>query len=689
MTFTPRSAKDRRTLRYVARLWGIEPAYYDTGKKLVASSHLAMVKLLENLSETPIDDLKDLVKICQKRHKQNLTQIIQPVCVVDEKTAQCVWLFVKEAELKQLRIELMTEKGKQYPVDFNQLGVRRCGFRHFGTQRFERIVIEIHPRLSLGYHDLTVFAGTRKATSRIICAPKSLGDKAFVKRIQFGFGGFAPLYALKSREGHGIGSFKELNVAHKWMKRHKGHWIGSTPLLALNYDAKPFDPSPYSPVSKLFWNEIYLDIDALLKAYPKSKANALVRSTTYDQERASLNALEYVDYQGVYGQKKETLQLLADEFFKRGDDKKSAFKAFIQTNPEAMSYAKFRSKLKGDTQYHLYVQFELERQLGKIDSLYLDFPVGVSRSSFDCKHYPDHFLKHTSAGAPPDQLFVGGQNWGFFPYHPSKIREQGYRYFIRSLQNHCKHTSLLRIDHVMGFHRIFAIPDGLKATDGAYIRFRSDEFYAVLMLEALRNKTAIVGEDLGTVPNHVRSQMHTRGIKGMWVYEFECYGPVGKTLRDIPASCLAGLNTHDTVPFAGFWQGNDLDVLEKNGFIDDKSRKMQLKSRQGAQKRWLEFLKLEKNLPTPFVKGGKITFLEAVLGALAKSRVELLQINLEDLWLETLPQNMPGTTSQYPNWQKKFRFNIEEWTKQKDINQAMEKVSKSRRQARTQFGAKR
>ena len=110
------------------------------------------------------------------------------------------------------------------------------------------------------------------------------------------------------------------------------------------------------------------------------------------------------------------------------------------------------------------------------------------------------FALGINGGAPPDGLFVKGQNWGFPPLQPEAIRQQGYRYYIDCLRHHMGSAGMLRIDHVMGLHRAFWVPDGFSATDGVYVHYRAPEFYAILNFESHRHQVQIVGENLGTVP---------------------------------------------------------------------------------------------------------------------------------------------------------------------------------------------
>ena len=126
-------------------------------------------------------------------------------------------------------------------------------------------------------------------------------------------------------------------------------------------------------------------------------------------------------------------------------------------------------------------------------------------------------LLSASGGAPPDGLFVKGQDWGFPPLHPEAMRRQGYRYYIDCVRHHMALASMLRIDHVMGLHRAFWVPEGFNAADGLYVHHPAEEYYAILSLESHRQRTQIVGENLGTVPFYVNEAMERHDILGMHV----------------------------------------------------------------------------------------------------------------------------------------------------------------------------
>src|SRR3990172_6909058 len=232
----------------------------------------------------------------------------------------------------------------------------------------------------------------------------------------------------------------------------------------------------------------------------------------------------------------------------------AGFGGLVAGHPEVEDYARFRATgerqrapwpswsrplcdgvlTEGDyderaRRYHLYVQWVAREQIRVLSehsrragvNLYLDLPLGVHPHSYDVWREREAFVLGVSGGAPPDVVFTQGQDWGFPPLHPEAIREQGYRYVIAYLRHQLQHTTLLRIDHVMGLHRLFWIPKGLEARDGVCVRYPAEELYAIFCLESHRHRASIVGENLGTVPAYVNSAMARHNLHRMYVLQYE------------------------------------------------------------------------------------------------------------------------------------------------------------------------
>ena len=315
--------------------------------------------------------------------------------------------------------------------------------------------------------------------------------------------------------------------------------------------------------------------------------------------------------------------------------------------------------------YHLYVQWQCDEQTRRLrdqtkeagTALYLDFPLGVNRDGFDVWRERELFALSASGGAPPDGLFVKGQNWGFPPFNPEAVRRQEYRYYIDCVRHHMALASMLRIDHVMGLHRAFWVPEGFSAADGLYVHHPAEEYYAILSLESHRQCTQIVGENLGTVPFYVNEAMERHDILGMHVGIFGVNPATEIAVDKIPANTVASLNTHDTATFMGFWSGDDIQDRVALGLMSEAQGRDERQYRAAQRQALAGFLQARGLLRDDPADPAAV--LKAWLCFLAENDEEFLLINLEDLWLEPGPQNVPGTWDERPNWQRRARLSLE------------------------------
>jgi 4-alpha-glucanotransferase len=330
-----------------------------------------------------------------------------------------------------------------------------------------------------------------------------------------------------------------------------------------------------------------------------------------------------------------------------------------------------------DERFHLYAQWVADEQIASIAdaserdaaALYLDLPLGVHADGYDAWRERHLFTPGVSAGAPPDALFTGGQDWGFHPLNPVAQRASGHQYFIECIRHHLRHARMLRLDHVMSLYRLYWIPRGLDAKSGAYVRYPDEELFAVIALESARHDAAIVGEDLGTVPAEVRKQMEKRHIMRMYVVQYELSPDNDETITPVPRDVIASINTHDMPTLRGYVLGTELKDQLDLGLVDQAAFDESLKARSALVQRVAHRFGDTTNTRE---------LLTRILAYLAESPARGVLVNLEDLWLEDRPQNVPGTSTERQNWRRRARLSLDEITRNDDVREMLELVERAR-----------
>jgi 4-alpha-glucanotransferase len=472
-------------------------------------------------------------------------------------------------------------------------------------------------------------------------------------------------------------------------------------MLAQFLEGPVFEPGPYSPASRLFWNELFVDVPRLPELEGSPEARAALQDPDLRREVEDLHGTELVDHGRAMAAKRRVLAPLAEQAFASPP---SGFREFLDATPHVLDYARFRAEVErsgtwwgawpsrernGDLQgkaeddpigrLHAYAQWAAHRQLAELagDSevgLFLDLPLGVNAAGFDAWRERERFLEGISTGAPPDPFFTGGQDWGFRPLHPERIREDGYRYPIACVRTLLRFASFLRIDHVMGLHRLFCVPAGGSPDVGAYLRYRPQEWYALLALEAHRSGALLVGEDLGTVPAYVRSQMRSHGVLRTYVADYEARPDPAAALPEPPPDSLASIDTHDMPPFARFWDGGEVATRVELGLLDEDDAREEREHRRRLRGSIVSFL-VSRGLLSAEEPDDPRAVLDACLAALAASDAAIVVAALEDLWLEDRPQNIPGTTTEHPNWRGRMRHPVEELAGLEDLDRTLRRVA--------------
>ncbi len=614
-------------LHRVARLYNIQAEYHDGFGKTREPSPEAILQVLQVLG-APVASLDDLPNAQRERRQALWQRALEPVIVSWQSRPLIVRLRLPvELAEARIRYEITLENGERLAGQCANAANSPRSIQKIEGVRYlaRRLIIPEAP--PLGYHQLRIQVGSYDLQSRLFAPP--LDSYAPNRDAGKRWGIFCPVYALRSEHNWGAGDFADLEELIDFTHEANGQAVATLPLLA-NFLDEPFNPSPYAPVSRLFWNELYLDLPRIPEFAGCAAAQSLLASGEFCREIETARALPLIDYRKVMALKRQVLEALLQSLLAGGSPQRLNFEEFVATHPQTADYAIFRAKVERERQcwphwpspgrdavlmpedydesarqYHLYVQWRCAEQIGAIGakakalgtSLYLDFPLGVNRDGYDVWREQQLFALEVTGGAPPDGLFVKGQDWGFPPLQPDVLRQQGYRYYIDCLRHHLAGAGMLRVDHVMGLHRAFWIPAGFAATEGMYVRYPAAEFYAIFNLESHRYQTQIIGENLGTVPVYVNDAMARHKISGMHVGEFGVETNPQQALQPPPHQAVASLNTHDTATFMGFWSGAEIDDRVALGLVDAAQAEQEHRYRLAQRAALTEFLQAQGDLP--------------------------------------------------------------------------------------------
>jgi 4-alpha-glucanotransferase len=694
---------ERSTIEELAHLYGVETSFVDTWRQRRTVSTEALFDTCRLLGAN-LEKTGDVSAAIRDRQHEISRQIVEPVYVVRENSPAAVTLRTAKAQ-HQVRFQwhLELEEGLTWEASgrIDELPLIREESLD-GNVFFIRS-LPLRETLPSGYHRLVIEMDGRSCESLIVVAPvEAYAFPSPSARRHWGV--FVPLYSVYRRSSCLTGNYSDLSELMQWIAGCGGSFVATLPLLSTLWELTD-DPSPYQPASRLFWNEFYLDLTQLPEYSRWLETQSFRSDETFETG--------LVNYSAEMNQKRRALQALSDSFFRHASSELDELNRRCECDPELKLFAQFRavgerqrrpwtrwperlqrgmiSKSDYDEsvyQYHLFTQWRVKQQLAAIKKKadergllwYLDYPLGVSDAGYDVWRHQDLFVREAAGGAPPDDFFTRGQNWGFPPMHPERLRRDGYAYFRQTLRAHLQHARVLRLDHIMGLYRFYWIPRGNRADDGAYVRYPIEEMFAILALESHRHGARLIGENLGTVPEEVNEALDRHNVDGMYVLQFAANADDPQsTIPPVPSNVAASLNTHDTPPFAAFWEGSDIDDRASLDLLKTEDARQEHARRQQLRQRVIEFLQRERLLETAEPTSGEV--LSACLAFLARSEAEFVVVTLEDLWGERQPQNRPGTYGDMPNWRRRAAYSLEAFRELPAVRDVLRRVDRLRREA--------
>jgi 4-alpha-glucanotransferase len=505
--------------------------------------------------------------------------------------------------------------------------------------------------LPYGYHRF-VADHDPGASTRVIVSPgrcRLPGARAW--------GWASQLYATRSGASWGIGDLADMRQLAAWSAGLGAGMVMVNPLHAA-LPVGPQEPSPYFASSRCFRNPLYLRIEEVPGAGRLPDiAELAAAGRALNQDRA-------IDRDAVWRLKSAALEALFDAFggdpdFDRFCQEQGATLRGYATfcalgerhgvawgkwpadvrRADAAGIAPFAASRIGAARirYHSWLQWLLDGQLAAVSrelGLVQDLAIGVSAGGADAWLWQDCFALGARVGAPPDEFNTLGQDWGLAPLDPWRLRAAGYEPFIQTVRSGFRHGCGLRFDHVMGLFRLFWIPEDGQPTHGTYVRYPWSDLLDILALESHRASAYVVGEDLGTVEDWVRTELQRRAVLSYRLLWFESEPPESGAW---PEQALAAVTTHDLPTVAGLWSGADLAAQRALGLAPNEAALVAVRAKVA---RWIG---ADDGTPVPEV-------IERAYRMLGRSPCTIVTATLDDaLAVEERP-NMPGTSDGWPNW---------------------------------------
>jgi 4-alpha-glucanotransferase len=592
---------------------------------------------------------------------------------------------------------------------------------------------ELPHDLPPGYHELEahIAAGAAGRCLMVISPPKCF-EPAAIQDGQKLWGIALQLYTVRSQANWGIGDFGDLEVLIRWAAHHGAGFIGLNPLHALA-PADPARSSPYSASSRHFLNILYIAIPAVPEFEECRAARTRMSQSDMANRLTALRSQPLVDYRGVAELKIEILALLYQQFcaqhlatrsnrgrsflefvaerglplqlHARFDALDRHFRAALRCPSGWQSWpqeyrdvngsaaARFALEHRGEVEFYAYLQWlaheqlvraqALTRELGMPIGLYGDYAVGANPSGSETWADQTSYSLGAEIGAPPDPLALKGQGWGIPPADPAALQAQRLQGFVRLIRNNMRYYGALRLDHVMSLFRLWWVPGRCAATEGAYVHYPLHQLLTVLALESARASCLVVGEDLGVVPDEMRQAMPEFGLYHYKVLLFEKTSGRFRRPDEFARRALATATTHDMPTLRSYWEARDIDLRRRLNLYPSVEIEDSI-VRERNQDRVMLLSSLREQGLNPAHPSAPLEPYTAELGHalhlyLARSSTALVALQIEDLLGMIDPVNVPGTDSEYPNWQRKLTANIEDITARSDFAAQFAEINRARR----------
>ena len=696
---------------------GIWYSYWENGQEYVATSSIKkeLCKALGYPADTPTQARQSLTKLRQDQ----FSDFVPPVVVAREWEISSLSLEVTVPEQSQMetiswfltREDQTTDGGIQSLSDLPVLD--RCDIK---GKTYVKKKIFLSLSVPLGYHTLTFLLSGQKpssnTTTKLIVTPDSCYMPPGIQSGYRVWGFPVQLYAISSQHNWGMGDMTDLRYLADVAEKLKASFIGINPLNALFPDS-PKDASPYFAAARTFLNPLYIDTDVIPEAPACLAYSDYQKSPRFIELLTASKQSSIVEYEYVAEMKYTALGILYDAFknlhltsdWQAITPRGQAFLDFCQSQdndltlfathqvlrsyfasrgkscywrdwpkgyqiPTSSVIREFQKTYADSIWFIKYQQFIAAEQFEAVRiaynrpslpvGLYTDLPVGVGLGSAEVWMHQDLFIPNVSVGAPPDFMNKKGQDWSLAAFNPIRLKQTGYAFFIRLLQRIMRPSGALRIDHVFSLMRLFLRVKG----GGAYLSYPFRDLLGIVALESVRNRTIVVGEDLGTVPPGFMEEMARAGTLSFRLMQYQKRNGSLIPPTEYEHRCFITPGTHDMPTYPAFWRGIDLELKKQLKTMSPKQYEMERNTRPDERRQFVEAFISEGLLPehernNPISSELPDWFISNTYTFLARTSSLILGVRLEDVVDQVDQVNVPGTYLDYPNWRYKLPILLE------------------------------
>ena len=663
----------------LAEAYGVVPDYwgFDGSHRLVATpTMVAVLAALGVDASSPERVEVSLAHVSDAPWRRALP----PVVVLRAGNATRIPVHVRDGDSVEVWLELDAEAGggRREVEQVDEYTAPRV----VDGQRIGRATFQLPGDLPLGWHTLRAAGPSGSARCFVVVVPVRLELPAQLREGR-AWGFMAQMYSVRSRQSWGVGDLADIGeVAWLAARRCGADFLLINPLHAAEPVA-PMTPSPYLPTTRRFVNPLYLRVEDIretgyLPAADRSLvewAAEPVRSLADDGpiDRDAAWAAKRGALEVIYHVPRSAARQAAFEEFRAGQGEGlEAFALWSALTEEygsadswpaaardpASDFIKAaRVELAERIDLHCWLQWACDDQLaaaqraaregGMTIGIVHDLAVGVHPHGADAWALGDVLATDVGVGAPPDMYNQQGQNWSQPPWRPDALARAGYVPYRDMLRTVLRHAGALRIDHIIGLFRLWWVPAGARADQGAYVRYDHEALIGILCLEAARAGALVIGEDLGVVEPWARDYLTDRGILGTSVLWFEKDG-AGAPLA--PESyrrlALATVTTHDLPPTAGYLAEEHVALRERLGLLTEPVHVVRRAAR--AERAAMLAALGERGLIGPDPSEREVV--EALHRFVLATPAVLVGVSLADAVGERRAQNQPGTDTEYPNW---------------------------------------